>query len=140
MSFSLFINFDGNCKEAVDFYARVFKTEVEGLMTFGQMPGEPDPHFLEEDRDRVMYCSVDIAGTNVMFSDVPSWMSLERGNDISVVVGLDDADEVRRLYEELKEGGNVNMELQKTFWSELYAMFTDKFGVNWQLSLEEKAE
>jgi PhnB protein len=42
--------------------------------------------------------------------------------------------DIRRMFDELKVNGEVLMELQKTFWSELYGMVTDKFGVTWGLS------
>jgi PhnB protein len=32
----------------------------------------------------------------------------------------------------MKEGGTVQVELQQTFFSELYCMVTDKFGIIWQ--------
>ena len=34
-----------------------------------------------------------------------------------------------------KEGGPVNMELGKTFFSEPFGMVTDKFGITWQLTV-----
>ena len=136
MGFSLFINFNGNCKQAVDFYARVFKSNVEGMMTFDQMPPDPAYTVADEDKAKIMYCSVAICGMNVMFSDVPSSMDVTVGDNISPVLISTDKDELRRLYNELKEGGHVNMELQKTFWSELYGMVTDQFGISWQFSYE----
>lgn len=136
MGFSLFINFDGECKEAADFYAHVFRSEVQGLMTFGEMPPDTDGTVTDTDKERIMYCSVLICGTNVMFSDVPSYLQLTKGTNVSLVVGTTDEDEIRRIYAALKEGGQINMELQKTFWSDLYAMVTDKFGISWQISQE----
>ncbi|MEG0418774.1 VOC family protein, partial [Gordonibacter sp.] len=68
--------------------------------------------------------------------DVPSDMDVTVGDNISPVLISTDKDELRRLYNELKEGGHVNMELQKTFWSELYGMVTDQFGISWQFSCE----
>lgn len=140
MPVSMFINFNGNCKEAVEFYARVFKSEVQGLMTFDQMPPDPTYTVAEEDKDKIMYCAVPICGMNIMFSDVPHDMEIVVGNNISPFIGLTDKDELRRLYNELKEGGHVDMELQQTFWSELYGMATDKFGIIWQFSYGEMTE
>ncbi|MEG0990834.1 MAG: VOC family protein [Gordonibacter sp.] len=134
MGFSLFINFNGNCKDAVDFYARVFKANVEGMMTFDQMPPDPAYTVADEDKAKVMYCSVAICGMNVMFSDVPSGMELTVGDNISPVLISTDKDEIRRMYRELKEAGHVNMELQKTFWSEHSGLVPDQFGNRWQFS------
>lgn len=133
-NFSLFINFDGNCREALDFYARVFQSEVQDLMTYGQMPPDPDYLVSDADKEHVMYSQIPIFGCNVMFCDVPSDMPLTKGDNISPTLGTDDKDEIRRIFAELTQGGEVLMALDKTFWSELYGMVQDKYGVIWQLS------
>lgn len=133
-TFSLFINFDGDCREALEFYAKVFQSEVQNVMTYGQMP--PDPNFpvSDADKDHIMFSCVPIFGCNVMFCDVPSNMPLSKGDNISPTLGTDDKEEIRRVFTELSEGGEAMMPLDKTFWSELYGMVQDKYGVIWQLS------
>lgn len=138
MSLELFINFDGECREAVDFYAKVFQSEVQGLMTYDQMPPEPDFTVPEEDKKRVMYSCVPICGSNVMFCDNPTGMPLMKGNNLSPTIVTKDMEEIRRLYGALLEGGEIGMELQKTFWSDLYGMVTDKYGILWQFSHESE--
>lgn len=134
MKFSLFISFNGNCKEALELYSKVFGSEVQGLMTFGQMPPAPDYTVPESDKDKVMYADLDIFGTTIMFSDFPEGMPYVAGNNISPTLVTKDKDEMHRIFNALKEGGKIEMELQETFWSELYGMVTDKFGITWQLS------
>jgi PhnB protein len=133
MQLELFINFDGNCREAVDFYAKVFKSTVNNLMTYGQAP--PDPNYVvpEADKNRIMYAGVPIGNIVVMFSDVPSSSEFVKGNNISPTVSTENKDEVARIFDALKEGGEVYMELQTTFFSELFGMVKDKFGVIWQI-------
>ncbi len=133
-NFSLFINFDGNCREAIAFYTSVFESEVQDLMTYGEMPPDPNFPLSDEDKEHVMYSCVPIFGCNVMFCDVPANMPLTKGDHISPTLGTDDKDEIRRLFALLSEGGEVLMDLDKTFWSELYGMVQDKYGVIWQLS------
>lgn len=133
MKFELFIYFQGNCREAVEFYAEVFKTEVKDLMTFGQVPSTSDYPIKESEKDLVMYAEVKIGDKNIMFMDTSSDYPITVGNYISPTVNTQDKDEINRLFEALKEGGKVHMEPQKTFYSEWYAMVEDKFGVLWQL-------
>ena len=134
MHFDLFINFDGNCREAVEFYAKTFRSEVKGMMLYGDAPPDPNYQMAEADKSRVMYCSVPIAGLDVMFCDIPSEMELIKGNNISPTLSIEDKSELDRLFHALAEGGTVEMDLQKTFWSELYGMVTDKYGIIWQLT------
>ena len=133
MKLELFINFDGNCREAVEFYAMVFKSEVKNLCTYGQTP--PDPKFpvAEADKDKVCYCDVLIGGLTVMFSDVPTGSPFVAGNNITPTISVDSKEEVERIFNKLKTGGEAYMELQQTFFSELFGMAKDKFGVIWQI-------
>ncbi len=132
MSVEAFVNFSGNCREAVMYYAEVFGTEPPQFMTFGEGSGEyPVP---QEAKDWIMYTNLKIAGSNVMFSDCFPGMPLIQGNNITLTIGSKDAEELTGYFNRLKEGGSVQMELQKTFWSECYGMLTDKYGIPWQVS------
>jgi len=133
MSFDVFLNFDGDCRNALEFYSQVFKLEMPAnIMTYGQAPGF---QALPDAKDRVLYASLPIFGCNVMFSDCPPGSKYVKGSNIALTLGSHDAKEIERLFVALKTGGMVNMDLGKTFFSELYAMVTDRFGVTWQLSL-----
>ena len=133
MLLELFINFDGNCREAVEFYAKVFKSEVGNLMTYGDAPPDPNYATPEADRDRIMYAGVPIGGITVMCMDMPSDSPLSIGNNINPTISVDNKEEVTRIFNELLEGGEVFMALQKTFFSEWYGMVKDQFGVIWQI-------
>ena len=80
-----------------------------------------------------MYADVLIGGITVMFMDMPTGSPLFAGNNITPTLSMDNQEEVERIFNELKEGGEVYMELQKTFFSELFGMLKDKFGVIWQI-------
>ena len=133
MTFDVFLNFDGNCRDALEFYSNVFNLDMPGnIMTYGQAPDFQVP---DETKERVLYASLPIFGCNVMFSDCPPGSNYVKGTNIALTLGTSDANEITRLFTALKEGGYVNMDLGKTFFSELYAMVTDKYGITWQLSL-----
>jgi len=55
---------------------------------------------------------------------------------ISVVLNAASADEARRWYEALAEGGKVTMPLGATFWADSFAMVTDRFGAPWMIMHE----
>jgi len=140
MNLELFINFDGNCREAVAFYAKAFKSEVKNLMTYGQSPPDPNYPLQEADRDKIMYAGVPIGGITVMFMDMPTGFPLVVGNNINPTISMDNKEEVERIFNELKVDGEVFMELQQTFFSELYGMIKDKFGVIWQILYYKREE
>jgi PhnB protein len=68
-----------------------------------------------------------------MFMDMPSDSPLTVGDNINPTVSVDSKNEVTRLFNELKEGGEVLMDLGHTFFCEWYGMVKDKFGVIWHL-------
>lgn len=133
MAVEVFINYNGNCREAVEFYAEVFGIEKPKMMTFGHMPPNPAFPLPETAKNLVMYTFMTIKGSNVMFSDIFPGMPFVQGNNITLALGSDDADEIKSLFNKLKEGGSVKMELQETFFSKCYGAVTDKFGIAWQL-------
>jgi len=136
MAIDVYINFRGNCRQAVEFYSEVFKTEKPKIMTFGDVPPNPEYPLPEEEKNLVMHALLNINGTNVMFSDTPKSMPLNIGDNISLVISSKDLEEIKTLFDKLKEGGTVTMELQETFWSKSYGYLIDKYGIPWQLSYD----
>lgn len=136
MSIAVYLNFDGDCREAVEFYAQVFGAAKPQIMTFGEAPPNPSFTVPEGAKDRVMHAELSVQGTMVMFSDTMPGMPLVRGNNFSLTVVSKDMDEIKSLFAKLKEGGKVGMDLQETFWSKCYGSLTDKFGIQWQVSHE----
>lgn len=138
MSVEVYINFNGNCREAVEFYAQAFGTEKPIIMAFGDAPPDPKFPIPEEAKDLIMHTRLNISGSNVMFSDVFPGMPFIAGNNISITVVSKNIDEIKTFFNRLKEGGKVAMELQETFWSKCYGNLTDKFGISWQLSYQSE--
>ncbi len=135
MSVQVFLNFNGNCREAVEFYAKVFDCEAPRFMTFGDVPpGQDFPPIPDEQKKLVLYTELNIEGSKMMFSDTTPAMKLNIGNNVNITVGSKDMDKIKIWFDRLKEDGAVHMEPQKTFWSDCYCMLVDKFGIPWQLS------
>ncbi len=139
MQFGLFLNYNqGQCREAMDLYARVFGSEVKNVMTYGETPEDPNMPIKESDKDLIMYGEVNIAGMDVMFMDVTDDYPMTVGDNITpTIAGIADEAELRRIFDALKEGGKVHVEPMQMFFAPLYAMVQDRFGVIWQLMLSE---
>nr|WP_246627913.1 VOC family protein [Paenibacillus oenotherae] len=129
------MNFNGNCREAVLFYAEVFGTEEPKFMTFGDTPPSPEYPLPEEAKSLIMHTRLVISGSNVMFSDVFPGMPFTVGNNVSLALVMDNEDELKSAFSKLQVGGKIGMELQETFWSKCYGSLTDKYGVEWQFNL-----
>jgi PhnB protein len=138
MTLNAYISFNGNCREAVDFYAKVFETEKQKILTFVDVPHDPEFPLPENAKSLVMHTYLKIAGTEIMFSDTFPGMSFTAGNNINLTLISKNLDEIKTLFNKLKEDGIVGMELQETSWSKCYGSLTDKFGIPWQLSYDNK--
>jgi len=78
MTLGTFLFFDGNCREALEFYATVFKQPVpETIMTYAQ---DPSGAMSASDKDRILYADLLVSGSNLMLSDCPSGFPFVRGN------------------------------------------------------------
>lgn len=135
MSVQIFVNFDGNCREAVEFYATVFGLEPPKYMTFSDNPDQSQP-LPEHAKDRIMYTDLRIEGDLVMFSDTWPGMEFIVGNNLSLTVVTPDMAKARSYFEKMSTRGKIDMDLQETFWSPLYGSIKDDFGVYWQFSTE----
>ncbi|MEH7239146.1 VOC family protein [Bacillus sp. JJ1562] len=136
MSVDVYLVFNGNCREAVEFYAKVFNCETPKIMTFGQSPQSPEYQLPEEAKDLVMHSRLNIDGSNVMFSDNFPGQPYTVGDNVTLALISKNVNDLKSWYEQLKDGGTVVMELQETFWSKLYGQVTDKFGIQWQINYD----
>ncbi|HJV45511.1 MAG TPA: VOC family protein [Bacillota bacterium] len=136
MAIDIYINFNGNCREAVEFYVEVFGTEKPQFMTFGDAPPNPESKLPEEAKQLIMHTQLKINGGNVMFSDTFPGMPFVSGNNISLVIASKNLDKMKSYFAKLKVDGTVQMDLQETFWSKCYGYLTDKFGIGWQFNYD----
>lgn len=134
MAVDVYISFNGNCRKAVEFYAQVFETAKPNIMTFGDTPPNPEFPLPESAKNLVMHTQLNINGSNVMFSDVFPGTPFVEGNNISLAIISKNVAEIQSLFNKLKEGGTIGIELQETFWSKAYGKLTDKFGTQWQFN------
>ncbi len=139
MSLNAYIRFNGNCRQAVEYYAEVFGCQKQNIMTFGQFHNESDFHMSEEEKNYVMHTYLNIIGNDVMFSDCMPGIPVTKGDNFNLAYVSKDKDEITRVFSRLKDdGGQVIMELQETLWSGLYGAITDKFGMSWQFTHESE--
>mgnify|MGYP002624977969 CR=1 FL=1 len=128
-----YLNFDGTCRDAMTFYAECLGAELE-IMPFsiaeGQFP------FPEEARDRVIHARLSKGSAQLMASDTMPGMPYTPGNNFSVSVACETAEEVDRLYHAFLQGGKESMAPHDAFWGARFAALTDRFGVQWMFNFE----
>lgn len=135
----IYLTFNGNCEDAFNFYRSVFKTEFQHISRFNEMPPAPGmPPIPDKFANMILHVALPIdPNTLLMGSDTGGdWApSFKQGNNFSISISTDNKEEADRIFNELSAGGSIVMPLGKTFWSDYYGMLTDKFGINWMMSL-----
>ena len=137
MTLNTYLFFNGNCREAFEFYRSVFGGEFVTLQTFGDGPA--DMQIPDAEHARIMHVSYPIGTSILMGSDVPSTSGhpVNTGNNFSISYLSGSREETDGLFAKLSEGGNVTMPLTDTFWGAYFGSCTDKFGINWQLNYDQ---
>jgi PhnB protein len=132
MKTDLHLVFPGTCREAFAFYEKTFNTKVSFAMTFAEAPpGAPVP---PDAGDLILHTSMPLGSMTLMGCDDPRNTNPTLGG-FQISVSEENSANVTRLFDELKAGGSVQMPLGPTFWSPLFGMCTDKFGVGWMVSV-----
>ena len=135
---NVYLNFNGNCEEAFNFYKSIFGGEFPYIGRFNDMPPQEGmPPLPKEMENKIMHVALPISKeTMIMGSDTGGeWApSFQQGNNFSISINTDSKEEADRLFNGLSEGGKVTMPLNNTFWGDYFGMFTDKFGINWMVS------
>jgi PhnB protein len=125
-----YLSFNGNARQALEFYKEVFEGEITGIQTFGEADFPTPP----EADNLVMHARFEKGNLTLMASDSFPGQTVEIGGNVSLMLEMESEEQVDTLYARLSENGKVLMELQDTFWGARYGSVQDFFGVKWDLN------
>ena len=128
-----YLNSDGRCEEAIEFYHSAVGAEVILLVRNKENPNSLLPNVIPpEAADKILHVSLRIGDSTVMASD---GMCQSGGALQGITLSLSAADEAeaKRLFTALSNGGQVRMPMAKTFFSPAFGMVNDRFGVPWMV-------
>jgi PhnB protein len=129
-----YLNFNGQCQEALHFYQSCFENAELSIQTFADARVADMP---QEKKDNVMHAEFKTDGLFFMASDGQAGGDFTLGNNMHLNLQLDSVDEQSVVFEKLSVNGSVTMALQQTFWDARFGMLTDKFGIQWMLNVME---
>lgn len=128
-----YLNFDGNAREAMKFYAECLGADL-WVMTFAEAK-VPCP---DAAKDRVMHAKISKGSAVLMASDTMPEMPFQKGNNFSISVDCESPAEAEKLFSAFSRNAKINMPIQETFWAHRFGMLTDQFGVNWMFNCEKE--
>jgi PhnB protein len=136
MQLNPYLTFNGQCEAAFKFYEKCLGGKIQGMFTFGGSPmAEQVP---AEWQSKIMHARLVIDGIALMGCDAPPGR-YEATKGLSVSIGVKDAAEAERIFDELAQNGKVQMPIQKTFWAIRFGMLVDQFGIPWMVNCEQAA-
>lgn len=132
-----YLSFNGDCAEALTFYAQVLDARIEALMTYGEMPdgdmpgGDPVP---PEHANKIMHGYLVHPDFALMAGDAMPGVPFEGMKGVMLAITYAGTADAERVFNTLAEGGSVQMPLGETFWAERFGMLTDRFGTAWAVN------
>lgn len=129
--FNAYLNFPGNCRQAMEFYAKCLGADLQ-VKPFSEGQMEVTP----EMKDMVLHSRLSKGTQVIMASDCPPGMPMTQGNNFSICVNCDSREEVDKLFASLGDKGKVVMAAQDMFWGSYFGMITDQFSINWMFNFE----
>lgn len=128
-----YLGFKDNAAQAMEFYQGVFGGQLD-VNKFSDFGDENAP-------DGVMHAKLETpAGFTLMASDTPPGAEFQQGpSNITISLSGDDDAELRGYWDQLADGGQVSMPLEKQMWGDVFGMVTDKFGIAWMVNIAQQS-
>ncbi len=133
------INFNGNAEEAFNFYKSVFGGEISLIVRFKEMSSPENP-VSENDANKIMHIALPIGNNFLMGNDVPESMGTvnENENRSKISINVESREEADKLFYGLSIGGKIEVPIGDSPWGSYFAMFRDKFGIEWIVDFDPK--
>jgi PhnB protein len=129
---SPYINFNGNAEEAFNFYKSVFGGEFASIVRFKDLESSEFP-VPENEANKIMRIVLPIGQSTLIANDVPESMGpvSENENRSKIAVSAETKEEAEKLFNGLSQDGAVEMPMAESPWGSYFAMFRDKYGIEW---------
>ncbi len=90
-------------------------------------------------RGKIVHATLTLGDTELTGADVlPE--NYQQPQGFYVLLSTDDPVETERVFHTLADHGEVEMPVQKTFWSAAYGMLVDQFGIPWEISCAQTTQ
>jgi PhnB protein len=132
-SMNVYLFFNGNCEEAMNFYKKCLGGELT-LMRYKEAPIET----AEDMKEKIMHAELRKDGIHMMAADEERKKELIIGQNVNLSINFETPEEQEEVFKKLAEDGKINMELQDTFWDATYGSLTDKYGINWIFNYDKR--
>jgi len=134
-----YLFFNGSCEQALEFYRKALGAEVQMIVRYDQSPEPPPPGMVPPGWEKKIMHSSFRVGDNVMMASDGCSAGNPKFEGFSLSITVPDKAAAEKMFAALSEGGQVRMPLAKTFWSPLFGMLEDRFGIGWMIGLPSES-
>jgi PhnB protein len=129
-----YLNFDNNCREAMNFYKDCLGGELS-LQTVGESPvmaAQMPPQM----KDCILHSALTSGDMIIMASDLSREKRVE-GNTVHLCVNCNSENELNSFFSKLSAGGKVTEPVADMPWGAKYGALTDKYGKHWIFNFQK---
>ena len=131
------LNFGGQCRQAIQQYAKAFGGKISCMITYGEAN---DPAYMpllkENEKDYIYHAELLLGNQRIIMSDhVDIEFQTCYSNFLTIM--YDTKEEVQQAYEVLKEGSKTIYPMEATQYSSCRVVFVDKYGIRWGIMTEQ---
>jgi PhnB protein len=130
MQLNTYLNYGGNCEQAFRFYEDNLGGKITMLMRHGEQPDAAS--VAPEWKNAVLHARMTLGGTDLLGADIPP-DRFQPMRSAYLTLSLTSVEEAERVYDLLKDGGQIFMKMEDTFFAKRFAMLRDRFGTSWML-------
>jgi PhnB protein len=125
------LGFNGDCEEALKFYAKCLGGKIAFSMTYGETPmaGQAPADWAK----KIIHATLAVGDQTFSAADAPP-PHYRKPQGTTVTLDVATPAEAERLFAALSEKAEVQMPIQETFWAQRFAMLTDRFGTPWMIN------
>ncbi|MEQ6123959.1 VOC family protein [Pseudotenacibaculum sp. MALMAid0570] len=135
MKCDVYLSFDGNCEEAMNFYQQVFGGEFTVVMRYADGPPQ---YIVKGTESKIMHMTLSMEnGAELKAADVFN-EPVQKGNAYHVSIGADSEEQGEEFFNKLVEGAQITMPFQNVFWGGKFGSLIDRYGIQWMISTPHK--
>jgi len=133
------INFNGNAEDAFTFYKSVFGGEFSKVIRFKDIATEEFP-IPEKEANKLMQIALPIGQNFLLANDILEMMGRvdENENRSKIAITAESKEEGFKIFNGLSAGGQIEMAIDENPDGTYFAMFRDKFGIEWMVKFDPK--
>lgn len=130
-----YIAFHGQCREALDFYQKVFDSAVKMTQPYGEYVPDGLAEAPKNLAQWIIHAEMEICGTVVWFADETE--PIHSGNQIKLTVTVPTKKDAQKIFDQFEGSSRIVLSPTETFYSAFHAELFDRYGIGWDIVAEE---